>query len=327
MAVYTEVADEEMAAFVARYGLGRLHFYKGIAEGVENTNYLVTTDEGRFILTVYEKRVNVDDLPFFVGLMEHLVQRGLNCPSPVRDSHGVALGRLAGKPAAIVTFLDGVWIRRPRVEHCLAVGAALARMHLAGEGFGIRRENALGLRGWRPLYDRFAARADEIGPGLGALIAAELGHLEANWPAGLPEGVIHADLFPDNVFFLEDRLSGLIDFYFACNDALAYDIAICLNAWCFEPDGAFNITKGRALLKGYLSVRSLTSAEQVALPRLCRGAALRFLLTRAFDWINTPPGALVSRKDPLEYVRKLRFHQSLASARELGLELIAGAGA
>jgi len=327
MAVYTEVADEDMAAFVARYGLGRLHSYKGIAEGVENTNYLVTTDKGRFILTVYEKRVSVDDLPFFLGLMEHLVRRGLTCPSPIRDVQGEALGRLAGKPAAIVTFLEGVWIRRPRVEHCEAVGAALARMHLAGEGFGIRRQNALGLQGWRPLYSRFASRADEIVAGLGKLIATELDHLEAAWPAGLPEGVIHADLFPDNVFFLDDRLSGLIDFYFACNDALAYDVAVCLNAWCFEPDHAFNVTKGRALLRGYLSVRSLSVEERGSLPLLCRGAALRFLLTRAFDWINTPPGALVSRKDPIEYVRKLRFHQSLASASELGLELAAGARA
>ncbi|HRD76116.1 MAG TPA: homoserine kinase [Hyphomicrobiaceae bacterium] len=326
MAVYTEVSDDDMAAFVASYGLGRLHSYKGIAEGVENTNYLVVTDRGNFILTVYEKRVNVEDLPFFLGLMEHLGHRGLTCPSPVRNAEGKALGELAGKPAAIVTFLEGVWIRRPRVEHCAAVGAALARMHLAGQDFALRRENALGWRGWRPLFDRFAPRADEVSKGLGSLIASELDHLEASWPNSLPAGVIHADLFPDNVFFLNDELSGLIDFYFACNDALAYDVAVCLNAWCFEPDHAFNVTKGRALLRGYLGVRALLPDERAALPMLCRGAALRFLLTRAFDWINTPAGALVNRKDPMEYVRKLRFHQGLKHAGELGLDLADGAG-
>ncbi len=244
MAVYTEVSDADLARFVASYGLGRLLSFKGIAEGVENTNYLVHTDKGPYILTLYEKRVNPDDLPFFLGLMDHLAARGLTCPLPVRDLAGNMLGTLAGRPAAIITFLEGVWLRKPEAKHCEAVGAALARMHLAGQDFAIRRENALGPKGWRPLFDRFAAQADEIATGLNDTIARELSALDAAWPKTLPQGVIHADLFNDNVFFVGDELSGLIDFYFACNDALAYDVAICLNAWCFEADFTFNRRRG-----------------------------------------------------------------------------------
>jgi homoserine kinase type II len=319
MAVYTEVSDDDLVRFLDGYALGGLLSCKGIAEGVENTNYLVRTEQGPFILTLYERRVNRGDLPFFLGLIEHLARNGLSCPTPVHDRHGVMLQELAGRPAALVTFLDGVWIRRPRVEHCAAVGRALAQLHLAGRGFTLRRENALGLADWRPLYDRFRDRANEIFPGLGGMIEAELAYLEANWPRDIPQGVIHADLFPDNVFFLGDRLSGLIDFYFACNDALAYDLAICLNAWCFEPDNSFNLTKGIAMLRGYDAVRPLEPAERASLPLLARGSALRFLLTRAYDWINTPEGALVKRKDPHEYLRRLHFHQSIASASEYGL--------
>jgi homoserine kinase type II len=320
MAVYTEVSDDDLARFIDGYDLGGLLSCKGIAEGVENTNYLVRTERGPFILTLYEKRVKRDDLPFFLGLMEHLAGNGLSCPTPVHDKRGAILQELAGRPAAMVTFLDGVWIRRPRVEHCAAVGTALAQMHLAGRGFALRRENALGVKDWRPLYERFRDRADHIAPSMHAVIEAELDHLEGHWPTAIPEGVIHADLFPDNVFFIQDRLSGLIDYYFACNDALAYDLATCLNAWCFETDNSFNLTKGRALLRAYDAARPLDDAERRALPLLARGSALRFLLTRAYDWINTPPEALVKRKDPLEYLRRLRFHQSIESASEYGLD-------
>lgn len=319
MAVYTEVNDEELTELAASYGLGRLISCKGIAEGVENTNYLVVTETGRYILTLYEKRVIPEELPFFLGLMEHLAANGINCPTPLRDLSGRNLRQIAGRPAALVTFLEGVWIRRPGVDHCAAVGRALAELHLAGASFPMRRTNALGPHGWRPLYSRFSAGADEIAPALARALDEELAFLEANWPRDLDTGVIHADLFPDNVFFLGDRLSGLIDFYFACTDALAYDIAICLNAWCFEADYAFNITKGRALLKGYASVRPLQPREVSVLPVLARGSALRFLLTRAYDWINTPPDALVKRKDPGEYLRRLRFHQAVKTAAEYGL--------
>ncbi|WP_334174885.1 homoserine kinase [Pseudoxanthobacter sp.] len=319
MAVYTEVADEDLARFVARYDIGRVLSCKGIAEGVENTNFLLQTTAGHFILTLYEKRVDPGDLPFFLGLMQHLARRGVICPQPVAARDGATLGELAGRPAALVTFLEGMWPRRPVVEHCAGVGRALAGLHLAGEGFGLVRPNALGQAAWAPLFAQSADRADSVAPGLTAEIGGELAALAAGWPQGLPAGVIHADLFPDNVFFLGNRLSGLIDFYFACDDFLAYDLAICLNAWCFEPDGAFNFTKGQALLTAYCRERPLGPAEVAALPVLARGAAVRFLLTRLHDWLRVPPGALVVPKDPLEYLGKLRFHRAVASARDYGL--------
>ncbi len=250
MAVYTDVGEEELAKFLAGYDLGALLSCKGIAEGVENTNYLLHTAAGYFILTLYEKRVAKADLPFFIGLMEHLATRGINCPQPVKNKKGSALAELAGRPAAIVTFLEGVSVRRPNVSHCTAVGRALAQLHLAGNDFKLHRKNALALSGWEPLARTADKRADEVAPGLQKIIADEIAYLSAHWPRQLPRGVIHADLFPDNVFFLGDKLSGLIDFYFACDDLLSYDLAICLNAWCFEPDGSYNVTKGRALLVG-----------------------------------------------------------------------------
>lgn len=319
MAVYTEVEDEELAAFVAGYDIGGVLSCKGIAEGVENSNFLLHTEAGYFILTLYEKRVDPNDLPFFLGLMEHLNRAGLGCPLPVHARDGATLGTLAGRPAAIVTFLDGMWVRRPTADHCRLLGEALATMHLAGRDYALHRRNALDLSGWRPLWERSAARADEVAGGLAADIESELAALEHDWPKGLPSGVIHADLFPDNVFFLGDRLSGLIDFYFACDDALAYDVAICLNSWCFEQDLSFNLTKGRAFLTAYEKVRPLSDAEVAALPLLARGSALRFLLTRLYDWLNVPPGAMVKPKDPLEYHRKLRFHRTIADATGYGL--------
>src|SRR6201996_4924050 len=320
MAVYTDVAADELAEFLSLYDLGELLSYKGIAEGVENSNFLLHTSRGSFILTLYEKRVARNDLPFFLGLMTHLAANGINCPQPVKNKSGEQLGSLCGRPAAIITFLEGVWPRKPNVTHCAGVGQALARMHLAGRNFAITRANALSVSGWRPLFDLAAARADSVQPGLRDFIARELDYLESGvWPKHLPEGVIHADLFNDNVFFLGDKLSGIIDFTFACNDILAYDVAICLNAWCFEPDHSFNVTKARAFLNAYGRVRKLSEAEEAALPLLARGAALRFLLTRLVDFLNVPPGALVKPKDPLEYVRKLRFHQSVKSVGDYGI--------
>ena len=318
MAVYTEVSDDDLARFVASYGLGRLLSCKGIAEGVENTNYMVITDEGPFILTLYEKRVAREDLPYFLGLMDHLSAAGLDCPLPVRSPAGAMLGELSGRPAALVTFLDGVWPRHPGIHHCAGVGAALAELHVLGRDFPMRRNNALGLAGWRPLFERFEAQADAVATGLRDTIAGELDHLAAAWPTQLPDGVIHADLFPDNVFFLDDRVSGLIDFYFACNDALAYDLAVCLNAWCFEADATFSPAKAAALIGAYEGVRPLTEPEVAALPVLARGAALRFLLTRSYDWLHTPKGALVKPHDPLAYLRRLKFHRGVASAATYG---------
>ena len=319
MAVYTDVSDEELKAFIASYAIGALTSFKGIAEGVENSNYLVHTEGGPYILTLYEKRVSPEDLPYFLALMEHLAARGISCPLPVRDREGKALKRLAGRPAALITFLEGLWVRRPGIEHCAGLGESLGRLHLAGGDFPMTRANSLSLPGWQALFASIGAGADKIKPGLAGVMEKELRHLEDRWPQDLPQGVIHADLFPDNVFFLGDRVSGLIDFYFACNDMLAYDLAVCLNAWCFETDGSFNVTKARALLQAYEKVRPLSKAEFDRLPALARGAAMRFLLTRTYDLLNKDANALVKTKDPNEYLRKLRFHQRVKSAREYGL--------
>jgi len=319
LAVYTDINEGDLGAFLADYDVGELQSYRGIAEGVENSNFLVHTTAGQFILTLYEKRVNRDDLPFFLGLMQHLATHGISCPLPVERRDGGMLGELCGRPAAMVTFLEGIWLRRPQPVHCAEVGRGLAEMHLAGEGFTLSRRNSLTLEDWRPLWDKAKDHADALDPELLVETEKLLARLEAEWPRDLPQGVIHADLFPDNVFFLGDGLSGFIDFYFACNDAFAYDIAVCLNAWCFERDHAFNLTKARAMLKAYNAVRPLGQAEADALPILSAGAALRFMLTRLYDWVMTPEGSLVVKKDPLEYLSKMRFHMGVKSAREYGL--------
>ncbi len=320
MAVYTDVSDEELDAFMASYSVGALTSFKGIAEGVENSNYLVHTESKPYILTLYEKRVRREDLPYFLALMEHLAARGITCPLPVKDRDGLALKELAGRPAALISFLEGLSVRRPNIEHCAGLGQALARLHLAGADFPMHRAKSLSLPGWRTLFASIGDGADSVAPGLTEEIDKELTYLDQHWPADLPQGVIHADLFPDNVFFLGDEVSGLIDFYFACNDFLAYDVAICLNAWCFEADGSFNITKARVLLQAYEHQRPLSEGELANLPTLARGAALRFLLTRTYDMLNTDSNALVKTKNPAEYLRKLRFHQRVKSARDYGLD-------
>lgn len=320
MAVYTEIEDADLIGFVATYDIGEVLSFKGIAEGVENTNYLVHTDRASYILTLYEKRVAEADLPFFLGLMEHLADRGVHCATPVHDREGRTLRRLAGRPAALVTFLEGMWPKRPQPHHCRAVGVALARLHEAARDYGGRRANALDVAGWRPLLATVGDEIDRRWPGLGAEIDQELGALERDWPVDLPIGTIHADLFPDNVFFLGETLSGLIDFYFACQDVLAYDVAICLNAWCFEPDLSFNVTKARALLSGYETVRPFTAEEYAALPILARGAAMRFFATRVVDWITHQPGTLVKPHDPIAYLKRLRFHRTVDGAGAYGIE-------
>ena len=318
MAVYTDINEIELTAYLENYDIGSLLSYKGIAEGVENSNYLLRTTQSTFILTLYEKRVDRNDLPFFINLMQHLAANGLECPQPVVQKKGEAIGELAGRPAAIVTFLEGMWLRKPTADHCYALGVAMAQMHLAGQDFAMERENSLTLKDWRPLWVKCTTDADNVEAGLREQTEADLSYLEQNWPTDLPRGIIHADLFPDNVFFIGQDLSGIIDFYFACTDMLAYDLAICLNAWCFERDFSYNLTKGTALLRGYNSVRPLSAQEQEALPVLCRGAAMRFMLTRLYDWINTPADSFVTKKDPLEYLRRMRFHRSVHSASEYG---------
>ena len=318
MAVYTEVSDGALTQFLAAFDIGTLVAFRGIAEGVENSNYSLRTTQGDFILTLYERRVDPAELPWFIGLMRHLAGAGISCPLPVAGRDGEALRRLCNRHAAVTTFLPGIWPRRPQPAQCAQLGVALAQLHLAGQGYAPERANALGPGAWAPLLAR-CGDADALQPGLAEELSRATSALIAAWPVGLPRGHIHADLFPDNVFFLDDRLSGLIDFYFACTDTLAYDIAICLNAWCFEPDFAFNATSARALMRGYDSVRALSGAEKDALPVLAAGAALRFLLTRLFDWLNTPAGALVTRKNPLDYHRRLRFHLATRDFHAYGL--------
>jgi homoserine kinase type II len=310
MAVYTDITDEELAALLAGFDLGAPLSLKGVAEGVENSNFLLETETGRYFLTVYEKRVREDDLPFFLGLMSWLAEHDYPCAEPIADRSGRVLQRVRGKPCAIVSFLSGLSARRPSVAQCREAGRGLADLHLSVHGFPMNRVNDLGQAAWTPMFATLHGDADGLKPGLAKVISSDLERIAARWPSGLPQGVIHADYFPDNVFFKGGAFAGAIDFYFACTDALAYDVAIALNAWCFEADGSFNITAARALVAGYESRRPLSDAERAALPILAHGAAMRFFLTRLHDWHATPDGALVQRKDPLEYERKLAVHRS-----------------
>ena len=319
MAVYTDVSFEDLEAMLVAYDVGEPLSFKGIAEGVENSNFFLQTDRGSFFLTLYEKRVRESDLPFFLGLMEHLAARGIACPQPIRTKDGRQWTQVNDRPAALVSFLTGLSVRRPDVGHCASAGEALARVHAAGADFSIERRNALGIAGWRELVDKTASGADGIERDLRELIATSYREVSAGWPSGLPTGIIHADLFPDNVLFMNAQVSGLIDFYFACDDAFAYDLAIMLNAWCFETDGSYNITKGKSLIAGYRRRRELADSEIAALPILCAGAALRFLLTRLFDLLHHDPMALVRPKEPRDFSKRLRFHMRVKSPAEYGL--------
>ncbi len=320
LAVYTTITDRDVSTLLLDYDIGELESLKGIAEGVQNSNYFLSTSKGQYILTLYEQMVEEADLPFYVGLMEHLHDNGINCPQPMKMKNGKALSTLCGRPAAIVSFLKGVSVSEPSQQQCKQLGIMLAQMHLATEHFPMYLENALSQSNWRAFYQRSNGRDKEIDEKLPAVMRAELNFLDDNWPRNLPSGVIHADLFPDNVFFLGEKLSGFIDFYFAANDLLAFDLAICINAWCFSNEGRFDLRKSHALLKGYQSVRALEKEECVALPVLCRGASIRFLVTRIYDWLNVPDGALVIPHDPLVYLNRLQFHQTINNAEQYGLE-------
>lgn len=318
MAVYTSVPAEALADFLTRYDCGALVSAKGIAEGVENSNYLVETTGAdgrgaRFILTLYEKRVDPADLPFFVALLDHLGANGCRVPRFIADRSGERLQQLCGRPACLIEFLTGVSVTEPTVAQAAAAGRALGALHRAAEGFAGVRPNALGLAGWAPLADACGAGFETIQPGLGERVAQELAYLERNWPRDLPVATIHADLFPDNVLMLGDEVTGLIDFYFSCTDIRAYDLAVTVGAWCFSADGSvWHEDRAAALVAGYDAVMPLSDAERAGLVTLCRGAALRFLLTRAYDWINTPPDAMVTRKDPLAYLRRLDLFANAA---------------
>jgi homoserine kinase type II len=315
MAVYTHVPAEEMARLLDEYGLGALRSAKGIAEGVENSNYLVDAEGGRFILTLYEKRVDAGDLPFFMGLLDHLAERGLPVPRALKDREGRQVRELCGRPACLIEFLTGVSPSTPTPAQARATGDALGRMHAALADFAPERPNTLGLAGWHDLAARCGDAVDAIRPGLAARIAEELAFLDAHWPHDLPRAVIHADLFPDNVLMTGDAVTGMIDFYFACTEVRAWDVAVTHSAWAFSADGAaYDAAIGDAIVAGYAAAFPLSAAERAALPVLARGSALRFTLTRAWDWLNTPADALVTRKDPLAFLRRLDTYRDQGPA-------------
>lgn len=312
MAVYTPVSAEAMAAFLTRYDVGDLVSAKGIAEGVENSNYLVDTTKGRFILTLYEKRVKADDLPFFMALLDHLADKGLPVPPAVKDRQGVEIQELEGRPACLIKFLPGVSVTKPTPVQAHATGQSLGRMHDALADFAPTRPNALGLAGWHQLADRCGADLDAIAPGLKQRVTDELAWLDVEWPRDLPHSVVHADLFPDNVLMRGSTVGGIIDFYFACTEVRAWDLAVTHSAWSFAPDGSgYRAEIGNALVAGYDETFGLSSEERAAFAALARGSCLRFLLTRAWDWLNTPAEALVTRKDPLAFLRRLDHYAAL----------------
>jgi homoserine kinase type II len=309
VAVYTHLAAEDLAGLIGEYDVGALVSAKGIAEGVSNSNWLLETTAGRFILTMYERRIDTADLPFFLGLLDHLAEKGSPVPRTIHDRSGAAFRTIEGKAVALIEFLPGVSIDRPGQKQARAVGEALAGIHLAAADYRAERSNAMDLAAWRSMLgDCSEEGLAGIDPSLPTLVQEELGFLEAEWPRDLPRSVIHADLFPDNVLMLGDKVSGLIDFYFACTDITAYDLAVTHAAWCFAPDGVFRPDIAAALMAGYESARPLSAQERAAIPVLARGAAMRFLASRAYDWLHTPPDALVTRKDPMAFARRLEFY-------------------
>jgi homoserine kinase type II len=318
VAVYTQVSAADLAGFLEDYDLGQPTSFKGIAEGVENSNFLVETTKGRFFLTLYEKRVDAGDLPWFLALMTHLAGKGLPVPRPIPDRYGVALSDLNGRPACLIEFLSGVSVTEPSAADCHAVGRSLGELHRAGADFTAVRENTLGPSGWATLAERCDGRLRPIDPGLDRLIWTTVA-ATADWPRGLRRGTIHADLFCDNVLMLNGRVTGLIDFYFACTDLLAYDYAVTHAAWCFSADGAVHFAdRAAAFAAGYAETHGLEPQEIAALPRLGEGAALRFLLTRAYDWVTTPAGAMVTKKDPMAFARRLTWYAAATPDAILG---------
>lgn len=310
MAVYTQVSAEALATFLARYDVGDLVSAKGIAEGVENTNYLVDTTTGRFILTLYEKRVDGGDLPYFMALLDHLAARGNPVPPAIRDRGGIAIQTLEGRPACLITFLSGVSVSHPTPAQALAAGAAMGAMHAAVADFTPERANSMGVESWQPLFERCGHSLDTIAPGLYDDLGRAIDRVVADWPGdALDRTSIHADLFPDNVLMRGDAVSGLIDFYFACTDLRIYDLAVMHGAWAFDAAGTtFRPEIGDAVIAGYERHFPLSPFERAHFATLASGACLRFALSRAWDWLNTPADALVTRKDPLAYVRRLSHY-------------------
>ena len=321
MAVYTQLGAEALAELIAHFDVGELRMAKGIAEGVSNSNWLIETSSAdgaarRFILTMYEYRIELEDLPFFLSLLDHLAAKGCAVPRTIHDRSGALYRKLGDKAVALIEFLPGVSVSVPSPAQARAVGGALAQLHLAATDFAASRTNGMDLAEWQRLAGECGTEGlRSIDPDLANLIARELPLLDREWPQDLPRGVIHADLFTDNVLMLGSRVTGLIDFYFACTDLIAYDVAVTHTAWCFDAAGRnFSPAVSTALLAGYEAVRPLSPAERAALPVLARGAALRFTMSRAYDWLNPPADALVVRKDPLAFARRLSFYADPANA-------------
>ena len=328
MAVYTKLSSRNITNLLSQYNIGSLISFKGIEEGVENTNYLIETTNGLYILTLYESRTDDNDLPFFLGLMSHLKNEGIPSPHPIKGRDGKTFRKIeivndrsekAIKTASIVSFMKGKAKKRPNTNDCGKLGRMLAKLHLTTQNYKYERKNSLSIESWRPLFEKIKFDIEKLKVGLSKEINEELLFVTQKWPHNLPKGIIHSDLFPDNVFFLNHEISGIIDFYFACNDFFSYEIAICINAWCFESSEEFNISKARAMLRQYTKVRKLTSEEIEILPTLSRGAALRFFLTRTHDWFHTKNNIFIKPKNPLEYLNRLNFHRSVQDISAYGL--------
>ena len=319
MAVYTKLSENNLKDFFSKYKLGKLLNYKEIKEGIENTNYFIQTEKGKFILTVYEKRVEEKDLPFFISLMKNLFDKRFPSPEPIINKNGNYISNILEKKAAVVSFLQGSSKKNLNSINCNQIGTYAAKLHSITKNLSGKRENKLSVASWRKIYNRVKKDCSKIHPNLENIIEKNLEEVEKNWPKNIPSGIIHADLFPDNIFFKEDKLSGIIDFYFACHDFYAFEIAICLNALCFEGQKenlSFNVTKAKKFIDGYSNIRKLNQNEKNALKILCKGAALRFLLTRVFDYLNITEGSIVTIKDPLEYLKRLEFHNSVKNYQD-----------
>ena len=319
MAVYTKLSENELEVFFSKYNLGKLLNYKGIKEGIENTNYFIQTEKGKFILTLYEKRVEEKDLPFFINLMRNLFDKNFPSPEPIMNNNGNYISEILEKKAAVVSFLDGYAKKVLNPNDCREVGINTAKLHLITKDLTGKRENKLSINSWRKIYIKVKKNCSKIHPNLPEIIEKNLDEIEKNWPKNIPSGIIHADLFPDNIFFKNNKLSGIIDYYFSCYDYYAFEIAICLNALCFEGKNenlSFNVTKAKKFIDGYSNIRKLTEEEKKSLKVLCQGAAIRFLLTRVFDYLNLTEGAIVKIKDPVEYLKRLEFHDSVTNYQD-----------
>ena len=319
MAIYTKLSENVLKEFFSKYNLGKLVNYNGIQDGIENTNYFVQTDKGKFILTIYEKRVEEQDLPFFMGLMRNLFDSNFPSPEPLINKNGNYITEIANKKAAVVSFLNGSAKKILSPDNCNKVGIESAKLHMITKNLKGKRENRLSVDSWKKIYQKIKKDCTKIHPNLTNIIEKNLQEIENSWPKNIPSGIIHADLFPDNIFFKGNKLTGIIDFYFSCHDFYAFEIAICLNAFCFEGKNenlSFNVTKAKKFIDGYSSIRKLSEEEKKSLKILCQGAAMRFLLTRVFDFLNLTEGAIVKIKDPIEYLKRLEFHNSVKNYQD-----------